>query len=104
MSTTTTAATNLLETDCSFAEVDDALHHTAPQIAQLLDAMPERKAMLAQFFDQPADKRHLTLSRFLDQHPEYCYRSASPAAEQRVAHLQRALADVTAACHRHQAQ
>ncbi|BDT84915.1 hemophore-related protein [Nocardia cyriacigeorgica] len=63
-------AAPLLESDCSFAQVDAALHDQAPQLAAMLDANPEIKAELQAKFDQPVEQRRAELQRYLDENPE----------------------------------
>src|SRR5690606_38523083 len=47
----------LLTSDCSFAQVDAALHDQAPELAAMLDANPDAKAQLQAKFDQPVEQR-----------------------------------------------
>ncbi|MCX5042235.1 hemophore-related protein [Aldersonia sp. NBC_00410] len=60
----------LLQTTCSFAQVDAAAHHVAPHLAQRLDAHPDRKAKVAQFFDKTPAERAEAAQQFLDKHPQ----------------------------------
>ncbi|MBU3061287.1 hemophore-related protein [Nocardia sp. NEAU-G5] len=60
----------LLNSTCSFDQVDRALHAKDPQLAQMLDANPSQKAMLKQQFDQPPAQRKAEVQQYLAQHPE----------------------------------
>ena len=59
----------LVETTCSFAQIDAALHVVAPDFASRLDANPERKAQVEEFFSLPVDQRQGTLDAFLANNP-----------------------------------
>ncbi|MGY1943800.1 hemophore-related protein [Nocardia asiatica] len=89
----------LLETTCSFAQIDAAAHAQFPELAAKLDAHPERKAELAEFLNLPVDQRKQRAKEFMDKHPEargrFEERRDSPQAQQRHEKL-RALADT---CH-----
>ncbi|QSE91370.1 hemophore-related protein [Rhodococcus pseudokoreensis] len=56
----------LVNSTCSFAQIDAAMHDVTPQLAARLDQAPERKAQLADFFSKsPADRQAV-----LDAHPQ----------------------------------
>jgi len=59
----------LVNSTCTFAQIDAALHDKAPQVAQRLDDHPDRKAKLEQFFDLAVDQRGPALDTFLANHP-----------------------------------
>ena len=59
----------LLDTTCSFAQIDAAVHDVAPEFAGRLDADPDRKARLQAFFDRTPDERRAIVDRFLQNHP-----------------------------------
>ncbi|WP_327112327.1 hemophore-related protein [Nocardia sp. NBC_01730] len=63
-------AAPLLDSTCSFAQVDAALHAKAPQLASMLDANPTQKAELQRKFDQPVEQRRAELRRTIDANPE----------------------------------
>ncbi|WP_406270006.1 hemophore-related protein [Nocardia sp. NBC_00881] len=63
-------AAPLLDSTCSFAQVDAALHAKAPQLAAMLDANPTQKAELQRKFDQPVEQRRADLRRTIDANPE----------------------------------
>ena len=58
----------LLNSSCSFAQVDAALHDQAPQMAAILDANPDQKAELKAKFDQPVEQRQAEFQQYLAQH------------------------------------
>jgi hemophore-related protein len=60
----------LLNSTCSFDQVDRALHAKNPQLAQMLDANPNQKGMLKQQFDKPPAQRRAEVQQYLAQHPE----------------------------------
>ncbi|PXX66757.1 hemophore-related protein [Nocardia tenerifensis] len=60
----------LLNSDCSFAQVDAALHAKAPQLASMLDSNPAQKAELQRKFDQPVEQRRAELQRAIDENPQ----------------------------------
>lgn len=64
----------LIETTCSFAQIDAAAHQVAPQWAARLDANPDRKAKVEAFFDKSVDERKATVQQFLDSHPQAAQR------------------------------
>ncbi|TSD96639.1 hemophore-related protein [Skermania sp. ID1734] len=66
----TDQARPLIDSPCSFAQLDSALHAEAPDMAARLDAHPDRKAMLAQFFNLPVNQREAALQKFLADHPD----------------------------------
>ncbi|MEV6428032.1 hemophore-related protein [Nocardia sp. NPDC051463] len=65
----TDMAAPLLTSDCSFAQVDAALHAKAPQLASILDSNPGQKAELQRKFDQPVEQRRAELQRMIDENP-----------------------------------
>ncbi|PXX61544.1 hemophore-related protein [Nocardia tenerifensis] len=81
----------LLESTCTFAQVDAALHAQFPDIAARLDAHPERKAKLQEFLNLPVDQRKQRVQQFLDTHPDAKARldkhRDSPKAQERLQKL-----------------
>jgi hemophore-related protein len=59
----------LLNSDCSFAQVDAALHAKAPQLASVLDSNPTQKAELQRKFDQPVEQRRAELQAAINENP-----------------------------------
>ncbi|MEU7630927.1 hemophore-related protein [Nocardia sp. NPDC049220] len=86
----------LLDSDCSFAQVDSALHDKAPQLASMLDANPTQKAELRRKFDQPVAQRRAELRRAIDENPQ-----AARDAENdpRTAQLRDTIRTVAETCH-----
>ncbi|MBF6189628.1 hemophore-related protein [Nocardia implantans] len=76
----------LLETTCSFAQIDAAVHAQFPDAAARLDAHPDRKAKLQEFLSLPVEQRKQRAKEFLDQHPQaksrFEERRNSPEAQQ----------------------
>lgn len=65
-----TLAGPLLTSDCTFAQVDAALHAKAPQLAAMLDANPTQKAELQRKFDQPVEQRRAELQAMINENPD----------------------------------
>ncbi|MEV0295890.1 hemophore-related protein [Nocardia sp. NPDC050710] len=88
----------LLNSDCSFAQVDAALHAEAPQLAAMLDANPTQKADLQRKFDQPVEQRRAELQRMIDNNP-----NAAKEAEKdpRSAGLRTTIQAVANSCHKY---
>ncbi|WP_433715219.1 hemophore-related protein [Nocardia sp. CA-084685] len=59
----------LIETTCSFAQVDAAIHAEAPKFAERLDSHPDRKAKLQEFLGLPVEQRKQRAQQWLDNHP-----------------------------------
>ncbi|WP_433204154.1 hemophore-related protein [Nocardia sp. CA-107356] len=59
----------LIETTCTFAQVDAAIHAEAPKLAEHLDSHPERKAKLQELLGLPVDQRQQRVQQWLDDHP-----------------------------------
>ncbi|MGV9675049.1 hemophore-related protein [Nocardia sp. NPDC003482] len=86
----------LLNSTCSFAQVDAALHDQAPQLASALDANPNAKAQLKAAFDQPIDQRRAQAEQYLAEHPDQVQQAQNdPRAAQAQQLIQR-LADTCA--------
>ncbi|MEU1985699.1 hemophore-related protein [Nocardia sp. NPDC019395] len=86
----------LLTSDCSFAQVDAALHEQAPDLAAMLDNNPDMKAQLQSKFDQPVEQRRAELQAYLDQNPQAAQQAQNdPQAQQ----LQATLQGVADSCH-----
>lgn len=65
-----TLAGPLLNSDCSFAQIDAALHAKAPQLAAMLDSNPTQKAELQRKFDQPVEQRRAELQAMINENPD----------------------------------
>ncbi|NKY84084.1 hemophore-related protein [Nocardia veterana] len=86
----------LLNSTCSFAQVDAALHDKAPQLASILDANPDQKAELQAKFDQPVEQRRAEFQQYLAQHPDEAQRAQQ---DPRAAGLSRTIQEVAGSCH-----
>ncbi|MET7772933.1 hemophore-related protein [Nocardia sp. NPDC005366] len=89
-------AAPLLNSDCSFAQVDAALHAEAPRLASVLDANPTQKAELQRKFDQPVEQRRAELQRAIDENPQAAQQAQN---DPRSAELRDTIATVAAVCH-----
>lgn len=79
----------LLTSECSFAQVDAALHDQAPELAAMLDNNPDVKAQLQTKFDQPVEQRRAELQQYIDQNPQAAQQAQNdPQAKQLQATLQ----------------
>ncbi|MEV0356970.1 hemophore-related protein [Nocardia sp. NPDC050697] len=83
----------LLRSDCSFAQVDAALHVEAPQLAALVDSYPEQKAELAKRFDVPVDQRRAQLERAIQENPEAAQEAQNDPRTQQLAGVLQRVAD-----------
>ncbi|MGQ4600292.1 hemophore-related protein [Nocardia sp. R6R-6] len=86
----------LLISDCSFAQVDAALHANAPQLAAMLDANPSQKAELRRKFDQPVEQRRAELRRAIDENPDAVREAQN---DPRTAQLRDTIRAVAETCH-----
>lgn len=86
----------LLNSDCTFAQVDAALHDRAPQLAAMLDANPTQKAELQRRFDQPVEQRRAEFQRLLAENPEAAREAEN---DPRAAGLRQTIEAVAATCH-----
>ncbi|WP_280413871.1 hemophore-related protein [Nocardia carnea] len=86
----------LLTSNCSFAQVDAALHDQAPELAAMLDANPDAKAKLQAKFDQPVEQRRAELQQYIEQNPQAAQQAENdPRAQQ----MQATLQGVADTCH-----
>jgi hemophore-related protein len=86
----------LLTSDCSFAQVDAALHDQAPDLAAVLDNNPDMKAQLQSKFDQPVEQRRAELQQYIEQNPEAAQQAENnPRAQE----LRATLQGVADTCH-----
>ncbi|ONM50409.1 hemophore-related protein [Nocardia donostiensis] len=86
----------LLTSDCSFAQVDAALHDQAPDLAALLDSNPDAKAQLQAKFDQPVEQRRAELQRYLEENPQAAQQAQD---DPRAAGMRDTLQRVADTCH-----
>ncbi|WP_067531010.1 hemophore-related protein [Nocardia crassostreae] len=86
----------LLNSTCSFAQVDAALHDKAPALAQFLDQNPGQKAELQAKFDQPVAQRQAEFQAYLDANPDA---AAQAEADPRAGGIAAAIQQVADTCH-----
>ncbi|MBB5913058.1 hemophore-related protein [Nocardia transvalensis] len=86
----------LLNSDCTFTQVDAALHDKNPQLASMLDANPQQKAMLQQKFDQPVEQRRAELQQYAQEHPDEAQRAQN---DPRADGLKQTMQEVADSCH-----
>ncbi|WP_328390643.1 hemophore-related protein [Nocardia sp. NBC_00416] len=86
----------LLTSDCSFAQVDAALHDQAPEMAAMLDNNPELKAQLQSKFDQPVEQRRAELQQYIEQNPEAAQQAQNDPRAQELRATMQGVADT---CH-----
>ncbi|RJO78814.1 hemophore-related protein [Nocardia panacis] len=85
----------LLDSPCSFAQVDKALHAKAPILANMLDNNPAQKAELQAKFDLPPDQRRAALQQAINDNPDA---AAQAQNDPRAAAIADQLAQVAAVC------
>lgn len=89
----------LLNSTCSFNQIDGSLHDRYPDIAARLDGMPEQKTELQSLFELPIERRHSAVNDYLAQNPGLRDRAEqlvnSPAGAQASPIIQ----DVANTCH-----
>ncbi|MFI6870358.1 hemophore-related protein [Nocardia sp. NPDC050406] len=86
----------LLNSTCTFDQVDAALHDKAPALAQFLDQNPDTKAELRAKFDQPIEQRQAEVDAYLREHPEAADQAANDPRAGGIAAAIQAVAD---SCH-----
>lgn len=86
----------LVTSDCSFAQINDALHDQAPELASMLDNNPDLKAQLQSKFEQPVERRRAELQQYIEENPEAAQQAENdPRTEQ----LRTTLQGVADTCH-----
>jgi hemophore-related protein len=60
----------LLNSTCSFGQIDRALRAVRPDLAARLDANPQGKARLQQLMDLPVPQRKAAIQQWINQHPD----------------------------------
>jgi len=60
----------LIETTCSYAQIEAALQVEAPEASARLAERPDAQAKLQQFVALPVDQRRVRLQQFLDRNPD----------------------------------
>ncbi|MFD7846479.1 hemophore-related protein [Nocardia sp. NPDC059764] len=86
----------LLNSTCSFAQVDAALHDKSPMLAQYLDQNPGYKAELKAKFDLSPAERQAELDQYLRDNPDAADQAAS---DPRAGGIAAAIQQVADSCH-----
>ncbi|MTE11361.1 hemophore-related protein [Nocardia aurantiaca] len=86
----------LLNSTCTFTQVDAALHDKAPALAQFLDQNPDTKAELKAKFDQSPAERQAELDQYLKDNPDAADQAA---ADPRAGGIAAAIQQVADTCH-----
>ncbi|MCM6773054.1 hemophore-related protein [Nocardia sp. CDC159] len=86
----------LLDSTCSFAQVDAALHDQAPNYAAMLDNNPNVKNQLRQLFDQPIEQRRAQVQQYLAEHPDQVQQAENDPRAAQARQLIQQLADTCA--------
>ncbi|MGN2641260.1 hemophore-related protein [Nocardia takedensis] len=89
----------LIETDCTFAQIDAALHATAPDFAARLDAHPGRKAKFAEFFALPVEQRRARVEQRFAEHPDARQKFEERRGEGKAKILRETLDTLADTCH-----
>ncbi|MQY19276.1 hemophore-related protein [Nocardia macrotermitis] len=86
----------LLDSTCTFDQVDRALHAKNPQLASILDQNPSQKAQLRAKFNEPIQQRHAEAQQYLAQHPEMQQQAQN---DPRASGLSKTIQAVADSCH-----
>lgn len=92
-------AGKLIETTCSYAQVDAALQVEAPQMADRLQQRPEAQSKVQELLALPVPERRERVQGFLDRNPDVRAsvetRKSTPQGQETLAKLNR----VAETCH-----
>ncbi|GAA4489212.1 hypothetical protein GCM10023094_50420 [Rhodococcus olei] len=91
----------LLDSTCSFAQIDAALQQTAPKLAARLDKHPRAEAALTDLFNRPADQRQQAIDQFRAEHPKLAARLDAARTGPHADRIHAELATVADTCHDH---
>ena len=86
----------LLNSSCSFEQIDAGLHTESAQLAGILDAYPDKKAELKAKFDQPVQKRQAEFQQYLAEHPDQAQQAQN---DPRAAGISDTVQKVADTCH-----
>ncbi|MFC9788818.1 hemophore-related protein [Rhodococcus sp. NPDC127528] len=89
----------LLQTSCSFAQVDAALQANAPKLAQRLDKHPKLEAKLTALLAKPADQRQQAVDDFTAKHPKLAQRLEQARTGPNADKINARIATVADTCH-----
>lgn len=86
----------LLNSSCSFEQIDAALHDKNPQLASMLDNNPNEKAQLKAKFDQPVEQRQAEFQQYLKDHPDQAQQAEQ---DPRANGIRQTIQEVADSCH-----
>ena len=89
----------LVNSTCSFAQIDAALHATAPDVAADLDQYPDRKAQLENFFSLPIAQRQSMIQMFLANNPDAAAQGEAAANGPQSADIKQKAQKIADTCH-----
>lgn len=83
----------LIETSCSYSQIEAALQAEAPQAAERLAGNPMAQSRVQELLALPVDQRRQRIQEFLDRNPDVASmaeeRRSSPQGQQVMAQMQR---------------
>jgi hemophore-related protein len=83
----------LIETSCSYPQIEAALRAEAPQAADRLAGNPQAQNRIQELLALPVDQRRQRIQGFLDRNPDVARmaeeRRASPQGQERLARMAR---------------
>lgn len=86
----------LLNSTCTFSQVDAALHDKSPALASMLDQNPDTKAQLKAEFEQSPAQRQAQLDQYLADHPDAANQAQN---DPRAGGVAAAIQQVADSCH-----
>ena len=89
----------VLDSTCSFDQIDAALRATAPEVAARLDAMPDQKAQLRGLYDLPVEQRRSAVDAYLAGDPNLRARAEQVANSPDAAQARSVVQQVADTCH-----
>lgn len=89
-------AAPLLNSTCSFAQVDAALHDKAPALASMLDQNPAQKAELEAKFNQSPAERQAEFDAYVRDNPDAANQAAG---DPRASGIAATIQQVADSCH-----
>lgn len=69
----------LLNSSCSFSQIDAALHAVSPETAAQLDAAPAQKTAIQTAYEQPGDQRRTAFQTLISQQQQMGVAAATNA-------------------------
>lgn len=89
----------LVQSTCSFAQIDAALHATSPALGYLIDTYPQVKQELTILFEQPVAQRQQYVDGYLAADPQLAGTADQLLTGPRAEAVHRTLAVVADTCH-----